>query len=166
MKKKFQFFNKFSSILGILIVFVSVYPAYHISEFSRDILIYIVPLINKILYFFPKLLLGIEPGWFDYISEAILIFGVTGFIYGFIAIFAPILIFDKWIKKEIKWKPAIYFLFFWLAIIEYKSNVKILSQDIGGHNIFFTLWIPVIFHGIGLFGTLFVAYKFIDKKSN
>jgi len=95
-----------------------------------------------------------------------LIFGVTGFIYGFIAIFAPILIFDKWIKKEIKWKPAIYFLFFWLAIIEYKSNVKILSQDIGGHNIFFTLWIPVIFHGIGLFGTLFVAYKFIDKKSN
>ena len=164
MKKKIKLFNKLSSILGIVIVFITVYPAYHISEFSRDILIYIVPLINKIIYFLPNLLLGIEPGWFDYISEAILIFAVTGFIYGFIAIFVPILVFNKWIKKDINWKPAIYFLFVWLAYVEYKSNVKILGQDIGDHNIFLTLWVPVILRGVGLFGTLFIAYKYIEEK--
>ena len=164
-KQKFYFFNKFGSTLGVLTILISVYPGYHISEFSRPILMYIVPLINKILLFFPKLFLGIEYGWFEFIAETFIIFGGTGFIYSFIAIFVPILVFSKWIKKDINWKPAIYVLFFWLAFVEYKSNVKILSQDVGDLNRFIYLLLPVIFHGVGLFGTLFFAYSHIEEKS-
>ena len=98
-------------------------------------------------------------------QKIIIIFGGTGFIYGFIAIFVPILVFSKWIKKDINWKPAIYVLFFWLAFVEYKSNVKILSQDIGDSNRFIYLWLPVIFHGVGLFGTLFFAYSYVEEKN-
>ena len=161
---KFNFFKKFGSTLGVVSVLISVYPAYHISEFVRPILMYVIPLINKIIFFLPKLFLGLEPGWFEHTWEIIIIFGGTGFVYGFIAIFVPMIIFSQIIKKEINWKPAIYILFFWLAYVEDKSDLKILGQDTGGYNRFTTLWLPIIFHGAGLFGTLIFAYAKIDKK--
>ena len=163
---KFNFFNKFGSTLGVIVVLISVYPAYHISEFARPILMYVIPLINKILFYLPGLFLGIEQGWFEYTWETILIFGGTGFIYGFIAILVPMMIFSKLLKKEINWKPAIYILFFWLAYVEYLSAVKILSQDIGDYNRFTTLWLPVIFHGVGLFGALVFAYAKTEESYN
>ncbi len=79
-KRKFDFFNKFGSTLGVLTILISSYPAYHISEFSRPILTYIIPLVNKILLFFPKLFLGIEYGLFEFITETFIIFGGIVFI--------------------------------------------------------------------------------------
>ena len=111
-KQEFNFFNKFNFTIGILAILISVYPAFYIMKSTQGVLLYIVPQIFSFFNYLPNLFLGIELGWFDFISQGILIFGTTGFVYSFIAIFVPILVFEKLIKKKNKLETScIYFIF-------------------------------------------------------
>jgi len=156
--------QEFNFIIGILAILISVYPAFYITKSVQGVLQYIVPRIFSFFYYLPNLFLGIEPGWFDFISQGILIFVTTGFVYSFIAIFVPILVFEKLIKKKINWKPAIYILFFWFAISEYNSSIgNTLNQGLQ-ISLGVTEWLAIIFREIGVFGTLFAASVYVKRN--
>jgi len=158
--------KKSNFILGIISVLITIQAGWFIGETTRKILITIVPLINKILLFFPKLFLGIDYGFWDFVGETIIIYAGSGAIYSFIVIFVPILLFEKIFKKKINWKPAIYLLLVCFIGLEIASDVRILNTVISNHPYpFIAKIIPIIAHGFGLFGMLYLAYVHVNADN-
>ena len=101
----------------------------------------------------------------DYIFENLIIYTGSSIAFAFVTIFVPILLFEKVFKKKINWKPAIYLLVVWFLFLEIKTGQEILSTEIVGHAApLAAKIIPIIGNFLGLFGTLYYAYKYTENK--
>ena len=154
--------NKYNFILGITSVLITIQPGWYVGEISRKIFIVIYSIINKIFSFLPSLT---DYGLIDFIFENLIIYTGSSVVFACVTIFVPILLFEKVFKKKINWKPAIYLLVVWFLFLEIKTGQKILSTEIVGHAApLFAKIIPIIGNFLGLFGTLYYAYKYTENK--
>ena len=154
--------NKYNFILGIISVLISIQPGWYAAEISRKILIVIYSIIHKIFSFLPSIT---DYGLIDFIFENLIIYTGSSIAFAFVTIFVPILLFEKVFKKKINWKPAIYLLVVWFLFLEFKTGQKILSTEIVGHAApLAAKIIPIIGNFLGLFGTLYYAYKYTENK--
>lgn len=142
-------------LLGLIIVSITIGIGWLGAEISRSALIFIVDL-------FQILPSPNNYGYFDYLLSHFMIYTLSSMAFAWIAIFLPMIIFKK-LNIKVSWKPSIYFLFIWFALIQYKTSMMILSTNQVG-NILMKVVI-VIANLIGVFWILFTAYKSIDKYS-
>ena len=154
--------NKYNFILGIISVLITIQPGWYAAEISRKILIVIYSIIHKIFSFLPSIT---DYGLIDFIFENLIIYTGSSIAFACVTIFVPILLFEKVFKKQINWKPAIYLLVVWFLFLEFKTGQKILSTEIVGHAApLAAKIIPIIGNFLGLFGTLYYAYKYTEKS--
>lgn len=137
--------------IGFLIIFFSIGFGWIGGEITRKILI----LIFDILLSFQNVY---EYGYLGYLISTFIIYVLSSIAFVWLTIFLPMIICKK-MNIKINWKPSIYFLFFWFALIQYHTSIKILN--VGEADIFLKS-IIIVANCAGVFWLLVKALK--DQK--
>ena len=107
--------NKFNFIIGIIAVFIALWPAKILEDIAR----FLLGILQNIFYYIGGP--GVSGGYLDLFYESLVMEFVGTAVYCGSAIFLPIFLFEKLFKKiKINWVPAIALLFLMFLFFGYK----------------------------------------------
>lgn len=130
------------TILGFIIVIITIGLGWLSSEIIR-----------------PLLLVVGETFQFNYYLNHFVSYLFSSISFAWISIFLPMIIFKK-LNISVNWRPSIYFLFIWFALIQYKTSIMILNINLLNDIL---LKLIVVSNILGVFWILFIAFRSTDK---
>jgi len=132
-------------LLGFIIVFITIGIGWIGNEITRYALLLIADLLQT-----------------GYFLSHFIIYTLSSIAFAWIAIFFPMIVFKN-LNIRVSWKPAIYFLFLWFALIEYQTSIFIFNNNLVEDTSI--KLIIILANCFGVYSILFMALKLIDKYS-